>query len=71
MKSADSRRDVEVESINCPVCGADVACKVSYSAAQGRRVLTSFECEREGRCGIPAWDPCPLYVRFLEDQAHP
>lgn len=66
MKPADSRHIHEVETLMCPVCGAEVSCKVSYAVAGGRRSLVGFECEREGRCGIPSWDPCPLYVRHVE-----
>lgn len=57
-----------VESMGCPVSRRDVTCRVQYVVAAGERSLVNFECTMEGRCGIPSWDPCPLYVRYLEDR---
>jgi hypothetical protein len=62
-ESSDNRR---VESLGCPVYGAEVTCKVTYHVADGKIDLTEFECNMEGMCGIPSWDPCPLYVSYLE-----
>lgn len=67
MHHSPERLEPLVETTGCPVSRRDVTCRVQYVAADGRRSLVSFQCTMEGRCGIPSWDPCPLYVRYLED----
>ncbi len=64
---ADKRR---VESLGCPVYGGEVTCKVTYHIVGGKIDLSEFECSMEGMCGIPCWDPCPLYVTYLEGRKH-
>jgi hypothetical protein len=66
MKPASRPEGTRVESMSCPVCGREVTCRVSYHDREGKRTLTYFECAMDGLCGIPRWDPCPLYVRCLE-----
>jgi hypothetical protein len=71
MTNAPDRDDAGVESIGCPVHGGDVTCKVKYVTKEGVHTLVDFECNMEGMCGIPSWDPCPLYVAYLEGKATP
>lgn len=66
MKPSTRANDFRVESQGCPVYGAEVTCRVGYVTHAGERTLSRFECNMEGMCGIPSWDPCPLYVRYLE-----
>lgn len=66
MTNPPDHRDGRVETIGCPVHGSDVTCKVSYLIEGGVSTLVDFECNMEGMCGIPSWDPCPLYVAYLE-----
>jgi hypothetical protein len=66
MTHTDSHEDARVQAINCPVYGDRVTCRAFYRNVDGADVLVEFECNMEGMCGIPSWDPCPLYVAFLE-----
>ena len=58
--------DRDVRMVNCPVCGKNVLVSVSYRSEDGKPALVGFECDLEGQCGIPSWDPCPLYVTSRE-----
>jgi hypothetical protein len=69
MTRASNPRESQVETKRCPVCGREVTCRVIYTAS-GERRLVHFECSIEGKCGIPSWDPCPLYVDYLEQGPH-
>ena len=68
MKPSTRATDFRVESRGCPVYGAEVTCRVGYVTHAGEHILSRFECNMEGMCGIPSWDPCPLYVRYLEQR---
>jgi hypothetical protein len=65
----DQPKNISVgETVHCPVCGHDVDVTASYKIDEkGERALAGFTCILRGRCGIPAWDPCPMYVRYLEE----
>jgi hypothetical protein len=69
MTDSESHDDQRVEAIKCPVYGDQVTCRASYQKVNGADVLVDFECNMEGMCGIPSWDPCPLYVAFLDQSA--
>jgi len=56
------------ESIHCPVCGHEVAVTASFTPKEGENAkLADFSCVLRGHCGIPEWDPCPLYVKYQEE----
>jgi hypothetical protein len=33
---------------------------------ENKDALVRFECTMEGMCGSPIWDPCPMYVAYME-----
>lgn len=56
--------------MGCPVYGGSVVVTATYHhETSGRTQMVSFECNRDGMCGISSWDPCPLYVQW--SHAHP
>ncbi len=57
----------KVDKLGCPVVGSKVTVTTKYGKDElGKDSLTYFSCNREGTCGIPDWDPCPLYVTARE-----
>ena len=67
MADDHSGYDHSVEKLGCPVCGATVTLSTTYRHTDsGGRSLVDFGCDMEGKCGISLWDPCPLYVAYLE-----
>lgn len=56
----------KVSKYACPVEGCDVAVYVTYDEKRGDATATDFRCDRQGKCGIPSFDPCPLYVDLIE-----
>lgn len=69
MTRVSNPHESQMEKRLCPVCGREVTCRVIYTVS-GERRLVDFECSTEGECGIPSWDPCPLYVDYLEQKPH-
>lgn len=59
-----------VDTLACPVSGTTVTVSATYRRADdGKRSLVDFGCSMEGTCGISAWDPCPVYVAYVEQNA--
>jgi len=59
--------DQRIDTVDCPVFGGLVTIRATYSYVDPRApFLTDFACSGDVRCGIPDWDPCPLYIRYLE-----
>jgi hypothetical protein len=57
----------DLDEIGCPVCGEMVRVAATYrTTSNGKKALVDFECNREGKCGVSEWDPCPMYVIYLE-----
>jgi hypothetical protein len=55
------------EAVDCSVFGGEVEINATYMpTTAGERSLVDFTCSLEGKCGVPSWDPCPLFVRYLE-----
>jgi hypothetical protein len=65
MKPVGRPQGAKTESYVCPVCGREVTCQIRYHTGSGKPTLTYFECAMEGLCGIPSWDPCPVYARLV------
>jgi hypothetical protein len=40
--------------------------RVTYNEKTGKGRVADFACERQGTCGIPMFDPCPLYMDLVE-----
>ncbi len=56
-----------IDTLACPVRGDKVTVSATFKQTDsGRRSLVDFGCNREGRCLITSWDPCPLYTAYLE-----
>ena len=64
-----------VRRIYCPVYGRDVTLVARWDEnvqddaqdAPHNEGLMDFACRSNGMCGMPSWDPCPLYVKLRED----
>jgi hypothetical protein len=62
-----SGEECRVETLGCPVYGDKVTLSATYRIEEsGDNRLVDFGCTKEGECGISAWDPCPMYVAYLE-----
>ena len=67
MAGFDSQKGRKVDTLGCPVVGDNVDVTSHYEKdASGKDTLVYFGCSMEGKCGIPDWDPCPLYVTYRE-----
>ena len=66
MTGTESGNEYLVERLGCPVYGDQVTCTATYQTSPGGRTLVDFACNMEGMCGIPSFDPCPMYVAYLE-----
>jgi hypothetical protein len=65
MSDAGSGVEHRVETVACPVCGDNVTVTAAYRQGEAGDIhLTDFECNHKGECGVPLWDPCPLYVLY-------
>ena len=57
---------IHTATVACPVFGDTVTITATYLPREGRDpLLSDFTCDALGTCGIPSWDPCPLYVTYL------
>ncbi|MFQ5511095.1 MAG: hypothetical protein ACE5EO_04535 [Candidatus Krumholzibacteriia bacterium] len=67
MADAGMRHERQVDTVACPVIGETVTISVTFKrAGAAKKYLVDFACDMEGACGAPAWDPCPLYITYLE-----
>jgi hypothetical protein len=67
MTLESSARDRWLGTVPCPVSGSVVSVCATYQEADREEpALVDFECSGEGFCGIPSWDPCPLFVQCIE-----
>jgi hypothetical protein len=58
--------------VDCPVYGNKVRITANYVPTDDFvPALVDFDCNVQGKCGIPSWDPCPLFVRYLEQSHRP
>jgi hypothetical protein len=62
----NTRQRVAASRFSCPVEACDVMVYVTYHSEAGREEISGFTCDRQGRCAIPFYDPCPLYVDLVE-----
>jgi hypothetical protein len=60
-----------VRRIYCPVYGRDVTLVARWDDSAHdnpqHEDLLDFACRSNGMCGMPSWDPCPLYVKLREN----
>lgn len=66
MSLKNPRKRTKVSRYTCPVEGCDVSVYVTYDNENGGGTVTDFGCDRQDKCGIPSYDPCPLYVDLIE-----
>lgn len=65
MTSDNSR--THQERFRCPQCDLMVTVSTAFRGEdKGKAALVSFQCTMEGLCGSPLWDPCPMYVVYME-----
>lgn len=67
MAESKSKKKGRVDRMPCPVVGRSVMCTSKYKPGEsGEDTLSYFACTMEGQCGITMWDPCPVFVSYLE-----
>ena len=67
MTDAGSGKKPKVDKLGCPVMNGKVMVTAKFKPNEsGEDTLVYFGCNMEGKCGIPDWDPCPLYVTYRE-----
>ena len=55
------------DRFRCPQCDRIVTVTARYHrAGDGGDALVQFDCTMQGMCGSPIWDPCPMYVAYME-----
>ena len=65
MTSDNSRK--HEERFRCPQCGRMVTVSAGIQRKEkGDEAMVSFQCTMEGMCGSPIWDPCPMYMAYME-----
>jgi hypothetical protein len=66
VKAPDTSRKHE-DRFRCPQCGRIVTVTARFRRREkGDEALVRFECTMDGMCGSPIWDPCPMYVAYME-----
>ena len=69
MAGGGSKTKTQVDKLGCPVVGGNVTVTAKYEKDKaGKDTLSYFACDHDGKCGIPDWDPCPLYVTYRESK---
>jgi len=64
--TSDNSRQHE-ERFRCPQCGRMVTVSAGFQRKEkGDEAMVSFQCTMEGMCGSPIWDPCPMYMAYME-----
>lgn len=55
------------DRFRCPQCDRIVTVTAKlHRTGTGAEELTQFDCTMHGMCGSPIWDPCPMYVAYME-----
>ena len=55
------------DRFRCPQCGRMVTVTAKLLRAEGvDDAVVQFDCTMEGMCGSPIWDPCPMYLAYME-----
>jgi hypothetical protein len=55
------------DRFRCPQCDRLVTVTAGFRREDEKgEALVRFECTMEGLCGSPIWDPCPMYVAYME-----
>lgn len=73
MKSQQSEKSrTHQERFRCPQCGRMVTVTAGFRRDEQKTdTLVRFECTMEGMCGSPVWDPCPMYMAYMERAPKP
>ncbi|MDH3216749.1 MAG: hypothetical protein OEN01_10700 [Candidatus Krumholzibacteria bacterium] len=55
------------DRFRCPQCGRIVTVTAKYQRSdEGEGAMVQFDCTMHGMCGSPIWDPCPMYLAYME-----
>lgn len=66
MHASDTSRTHE-DRFRCPQCGRIVTVTAKLQRREeGGDSLVAFDCTMNGMCGSPIWDPCPMYLAYME-----
>jgi hypothetical protein len=58
------------DRFRCPTCGRMVTVTARYQRRdEGADAMVQFDCTMDGMCGSPIWDPCPMYLAYMEQAA--
>jgi len=59
------------DRFRCPQCDRMVTVTTKFHRDEkDGEALTQFDCTMHGMCGSPIWDPCPMYVAYMERATH-
>jgi hypothetical protein len=64
------------DRFRCPQCDRMVTVTTRFRREPGTPdALVQFDCTMHGMCGSPIWDPCPMYLAYVQQAgrgaAHP
>ena len=69
MKDAEEQQTHE-DRFRCPQCDRMVTVTARFRRrGEGSESMVQFDCTMHGMCGSPIWDPCPMYVAYMEKTA--
>lgn len=55
------------DRFRCPQCGRMVTVTAAFRRQQeSGDAMVQFDCSMSGMCGSPIWDPCPMYLAYME-----
>ncbi len=66
MKDTKDQQSHE-DRFRCPQCDRMVTVTARFKrTAEGSESMVQFDCTMHGMCGSPIWDPCPMYLAYME-----
>jgi len=55
------------DRFRCPQCDRMVTVTAKFKRqTEGSEAMVQFDCTMHGMCGSPIWDPCPMYMAYME-----
>ena len=55
------------DRFRCRQCGRMVTVTAKFRHDdKGGDAMVQFDCTMHGLCGSPIWDPCPMYLAYME-----
>lgn len=55
------------DRFRCPQCDRMVTVTAKFRRGwESEGALVQFDCTMHGMCGSPIWDPCPMYLAYMQ-----